>query len=390
MWPVLVPTLGSFLSMRAALILLPLYVLDRGYGPTLAGFIISLRGVGMLGMDVPAGFLVARLGNKLGMISGHILAAMALFLFALFDHPAVFVLGALLSGAAFAIMMVARLSYVGEKCEISERGRIIAFMAGLQRLGGIAGPIGGGLIATSFGFVPALTVLGLIALLAALVVMIFCESDPEVAGPRHVSHEFIATLRANRNVFLTSGIGAVGLMSLRGASPLLITLFGNALGLSAAQIGIFASVTTILEFVMFLPAGYIMDRFGRKCTLIPGTFIMAASLFVMVFVASFQGYIAGILLMALGNGLATGVIMSIASDLAPDEYRGQFLGVWRFIADIGFTGGPLFVTGIMGLVGLGASAVVLGSVASCFAAAMWLFAPESMSDRKVATGSARK
>ena len=376
--PVFVPTLLSFVSLRSSLVLLPLYVIDQGYGPTLAGLIISLRGIGMLCADVPGGFLVTKIGDKWVMIIGHLLAGLALILFAAFDSRGMFIGAALLSGAAFAAMMLARLSYVGEKCQAHERGRVIASMASLQRIGGIAGPLAGGFIATWYGFVAALLVLAFLSILSAVVVYLFCDNRQSMENDSAHDHAFVATLRSNRKIFLTSGAGAIGLMSLRGASPLLITLFGSAIGLTAAEIGFFASLTTILEFVMFLPGGYIMDRWGRKCTLVPGTLFMAISLLVLSVYATLPGYVTGTLLMALGNGLATGVIMSIGSDLAPETQRGQFLGVWRFVSDLGFTGGPLVVTGLMGFFTLGISSLILGGFSSGCALVMWFFAPESM------------
>ncbi len=376
--PIFLPTLLSFISLRASLVLLPLYVIAQGYGPTLAGLIISIRGIGMLCADVPGGFLVSKVGDKWGMIIGHLMAGLALVMFAIFDHRGMLVSSALVSGAAFAVMMLARLSYVGEKCEAHERGRVIAFMASLQRIGGILGPLGGGFIATWYGFVPALLSLSVLSLLSAVTIYIFCDNNLITEVDAAPSHAFIATIKANKSVFFTSGAGAVGLMSMRGASPLLITLFGNAIFLSAAQIGFFASLTTILEFVMFLPGGQIMDRWGRKCTLIPGTLFMAFSLIILVIFPSLTGYVAGTLLMALGNGLATGVIMSIGSDLAPEKSRGQFLGVWRFVCDLGFTGGPLFVTGLMGVCGLAGSSLALGALASGLAVIMGIYAPESL------------
>ena len=376
--PIFLPTMLSFISLRSSLVILPLYVIHEGYGATLAGLIISLRGIGMLCADVPGGFLVTKLGDKWVMVIGHLLAGLALALFAAFDMRSMFIFSALLSGAAFAVMMLARLSYVGDKCEAHERGRVIATMASLQRIGGIVGPLGGGFIATWYGYEAALLLLALLSSLAALSVYLFCGADPNVGHDSSHGHAFIATLKDNRKIFLTSGAGAIGLMSLRGASPLLITLFGNVIGLSAAEIGFFASLTTVLEFFMFVPGGYIMDRWGRKCTLVPGTLFMAISLLILSVFSSLTGYVTGAFLMALGNGLATGVIMSIGSDLAPDDQRGQFLGVWRFVSDLGFTGGPLFVTGLMGFFSLGISSLILGGFSSGCALVMWFFAPESM------------
>ena len=376
--PVFFPTFFSFVSLRASLVLLPLYVLDRGYDPTLAALVISIRGIGMLCMDVPAGFLVSKLGDKRGMILGYATAAVSLILFATLDHQGIFIFSALLSGASFSVMMLARLSYIGAICESHERGRIISSMAGLQRIGGIAGPLGGGFVATLWGYKPALLALAIMSITAAILVLLFCRaSDENESSAEHRPHNFIAMVTDHRKAFLTAGLGAVGLTGLRGASPLLIALFGAAIKLTAAQIGFFVSLATVLEFIMFVPAGYIMDHWGRKSTLVPGTLIMALSLIILALFSNVQGFIAGALLMAFGNGLATGVIMNMGADLAPAVYRGQFLGVWRFVCDIGFTGGPLFVTVLMSLFSLGTSSVILGGLSSCSALVMWFWGPET-------------
>ena len=87
--------------------------------------------------------------------------------------------------------------------------------------------------------------------------------------------------------------------------------------------------------------------------------------------------------MAFGNGLATGVIMNMGADLAPSNYRGQFLGVWRFVCDIGFTGGPLILTGLMSVFTLGTSSIILGSLSSCCALIMWFWGPETAHHKTV-------
>jgi len=381
LWPIFIPTFLYFFSTRAALILLPLYVLKQGGSPALAALVISLRGVGMLCADVPAGFITARLGDKGGMLLGALCGALSLLVIALLPVTAVFVCGALLSGISFAQWMVARLSYISDHCPAQLRGRAIAFTASLQRCSGIAGPAIAGFVATRYGFVSALLLLVAAFVAAALVGQLCCQNSPERipvhSGQSHGA-ALLAVIRDNLSLFLTSGIGAIGLMSLRGAGPMLLPLFGAALGLRAEQIGLVASLTTVLEFVMFIPAGFVMDRWGRKYTLIPGTFIMAASLVVFALSQGLTGYVGGSLLMACGNGLATGVIMAIGTDLAPEQGRGQFLGSWRFVSDIGFTGGPLLITVLMGIFSLGFSSMALGMTASCFAMVMALRAPESL------------
>lgn len=74
--------------------------------------------------------------------------------------------------------------------------------------------------------------------------------------------------------------------------------------------------------------------------------------------------------------------MTLGSDLAPPEVRGEFLGIWRFIGDIGFSGGPLLVGGIADMLILPAAAIA--AAASGFTAALifGLGVPETLKKQK--------
>lgn len=42
----------------------------------------------------------------------------------------------------------------------------------------------------------------------------------------------------------------------------------------------------------------------------------------------------------LGNGMSSGVVMTLGADHAPPASRASFLGTWRLVADVGGFGGP--------------------------------------------------
>ena len=46
--------------------------------------------------------------------------------------------------------------------------------------------------------------------------------------------------------------------------------------------------------------------------------------------------------------------MTLGADFAPDVGRGEFLGVWRLISDIGQAGGPVVISVLTGLSSLAA------------------------------------
>ena len=49
--------------------------------------------------------------------------------------------------------------------------------------------------------------------------------------------------------------------------------------------------------------------------------------------------------MGVGNGFSAGVVMTMGADMAPRGQAGRFLGLWRLLADIGATSGPLLIGG---------------------------------------------
>src|SRR5690606_4281983 len=67
-------------------------------------------------------------------------------------------------------------------------------------------------------------------------------------------------------------------------------------------------------------------------------------------------------LIALGNGLGSGIVMTLGADAAPTVGRAQFLGGWRLCGDVGNSGGPLLVSAAAALLPLAAACVLLGAL----------------------------
>ena len=75
-------------------------------------------------------------------------------------------------------------------------------------------------------------------------------------------------------------------------------------------------------------------------------------------------------LMAVGNGLGSGIVMTLGADAAPVEGRAQFLGGWRLCGDIGGSGGALLISAVAVAAPLAAACVVMGVAAA--AGTVWV------------------
>ena len=105
-----------------------------------------------------------------------------------------------------------------------------------------------------------------------------------------------------------------------------------------------------------------MDRFGRRFATVPGICIFATGMVLMPFTGTFTGLLLAAILMRLGNGVASGTMMTLGADLAPHEGTGEFLGLWRLTGDFGGSAGPIIVGNLADLFGLSYSGFALGGI----------------------------
>ena len=74
--------------------------------------------------------------------------------------------------------------------------------------------------------------------------------------------------------------------------------------------------------------------------------------------------------MGIGNGIGSGTILTMASDLAPSEARGQVLSGLAVLQETGSLLGPVIVGVAADVAGVGVSALVLAGV--MVLAILWL------------------
>ena len=121
-----------------------------------------------------------------------------------------------------------------------------------------------------------------------------------------------------------------------------------------------------------------MDRYGRKCAVVPCFLGQAIGMALVPFSAGFSGLLLATCLIGLANGIGSGSMMTLGADLAPPDAMGEFLGIWRFIGDAGHAGGPLVVGGVADLLGLAAAPWVMSGVGLLASATFAFLVPETL------------
>jgi len=381
--PIYAPTLFNSSSLNALLVLVPLYVLDTGGGAAFAAFLIGLRGFGMLLFDLPVGILLTRLGDKPVLLSGLLAMSVSALLFALTADPWAMSVAALISGMGSTAWIIGRQSYITESSEIGERGRAIAVMAGIMRVGSVIGPAVGALVAQMFGFRTAFIVLALLGSFATLLVAAFTHNvHPErQTGITHLAN-ISNIVSAHAHVLARAGLASIGLQLMRSGRILLIPLFGYFLGLDITAIGLIVSLSAVVDATLFYPVGTVMDRYGRKWTGVPCMVLSAVSLALLPLTTGYYSLLTVSLFAGFANGLGTGLLLTLGSDLAPVKSRGEFLGIWRLIGDIGHAGGPLMIGALIELATLGVAATAVAGIGLAGAAVLYWLVDETLRREK--------
>jgi len=356
------PSLLVAICLNGITILLPLYVLQLGGSPGFAAVVIGLRGIGSMLAGIPAGLAVARFGDTQIVCAGLVLVMLTVIAMASTETVLLLAPLAFVFGVATGMWQLGRLNYMTVSTTTEERGRAISVMAGLQRAGFLIGPVAGGIIAQQVSFVAFFYACAVCYLVAMLLVLRFARRGCGSVTTQSAGRRMFETARETREILLRVGPAMISLQMLRAARTLVLPLWGAHIGLSPSEIGIAFGLASTLDMVMFYPAGWMIDYWGRRIVLVPAIILMSATVLCLNLATGLTGFTILSLLGGLGNGFSTGIVMTLGGDFAPANRRGEFLGLWRLVADVGTAGGPFVISGLVGALGLASAGASVGLI----------------------------
>lgn len=379
---VYLPTLLFAVGQGAVIPVVALTATDLGASVAVAGVAVAANGIGTMLFDIPAGNLVERYGERRAMAVGTTVLVGALVLAVLSPNVWVFLVAMFIMGCAWSVWLLARLTYVSDVMPFHLRGRALSTLGGVNRIGNFIGPFVGAVAIAWWGLAGAYWVHVVVGVVAWLVLV----KVPDPTEHHHsvpVSAE-VPPIREivtrHRMVFLTAGLGTTCLSVLRVSRHAILPLWGAHIGLDAAQVSLIFGISSGMDMLLFYPAGLASDRLGRKAVAVPCLAILALGFLLVPLAQSFWSLVAVGILIGLGNGMGSGIVMTLGADFSPAVGRASFLGVWRLISDIGKAGGPLVAAGVAAIAGLGPASVTIGGLGIAGASVFWFAMPEPSPD----------
>lgn len=388
---VYLPTILFALGEGAVIPLIPVIAANMGADIAAAALVASALVLGQLCGNLPAGWAVARIGERFTMVIAGVISMVAVGVMVFAPALGVFAASVFLLGFCAAAFGLARHAFMTTRVPIAFRARALALLGGSFRLGIFIGPFVTAALLQVFGSEHA-SIWFFLACLVVMVTLVMFGPDPEktilpvqtaassamsedtgeaVIGPirlprsdRHVG--VFQTMWQYRGVLGRLGLAAASLSSLRSTRQVLLPLWGISLGLDAQTIALVVGVSGAIDFALFYASGQVMDRFGRLWAAMPAMVLMGAGFLALSFTHDgdaavlWFGMLAAVL--GVGNGLSSGILMTLGADSSPPQNPAAFLGSWRTLTDAGGALAPLIVAGVTAVASLSVAAGVMGAI----------------------------
>ncbi len=380
------PSLLYGVATGAILPVIALTARDLGADVATAALVITLSGIGSLVTNVPATLIATRFGERKALVGASLWCAAAMFLALAAPTLPVFAAAVFMVGMAGAVFGLARQSYLTEAVPAHFRARALSTLGGVTRIGVFVGPFAAALAMSALGLDGAYWVGGVASLVAAA--LSWRVPELEVAGrtagggrpvgaASALTPTVRSTLRSHARIFVTVGIGVLLIAAVRATRQAVLPLWAESIGLDASSTALIYGLSGAIDMLIFYPSGKVMDVKGRRWIAVPCMLIMGTALALLPLTDDAVGLLLVALLIGFGNGIGSGIVMTLGADLSPSPGRPQFLGIWRLLTDTGNMGGPALLSLVTALATLSAGIWATAVLGFLGAAVLWYWIPRA-------------
>ena len=368
------PTILVAVGQGAILPLVALSARALGASVGTAALIVALIGVGQLIADLPAGALAARIGERRALIAACVVDALALLGAFLAQSLILLAIAITVTGLAHAVFGLARHAYLTEAIPVPFRARALSTLGGSFRIGLFIGPFIAAVVVTRWSIGAAYAFAAIMSIAAAILTAFLPDitrnrrATASGDSPRHRS--VVSVLAEHRRILLTLGVGILVISAARATRQSIVPLWAESIGIDVATTAVIFGISAGVDILLFYPGGAIMDRFGRVYVAVPTMIVLGLGFMLLPLTtgATSVGLVAA--LMGLGNGISSGIVLTLGADASPPQDRAQFLGGWRVCSDLGNATGPLVISAVSAFAPLAVAAVTMGLLT--WAGAGWL------------------
>jgi MFS family permease len=323
--------------------LLPAYARSLGANGIVLGLIFSIFSFFRTFFTPVTGILSDRWGRKHFMSAG-MLAYFILSLAYVQAHttPVLLTVRALHGLAAAFIVPVAN-AYVADLSPPQQEGRYMGLFLASFLAGFALGPGLGGVLHDRLGMASCFVTLGLLALLALSLLLVFVPNLPtglQRRGKARQGWKWGELLKSHiiLTLLVFTFVSSIGRGSIVSFVPLLAQ---EKLGMSATLLGIVLSTNLSLAAALLLPFGILADRADRKRILLAGTFLSGLMFLALPHATGLWSLLFVNIVLGIATALAFPAAQAIAVTLARGKGMGAVIAMLQAATGAGFATGPL-------------------------------------------------
>lgn len=341
---------------------IPQFALEFGVSNFAASAIVSAFALMRLVSAPFAGWVVSRLGERTTYAIGILGVALSTGAAAFATDYAQFVVLRGAGGIGSTMFTIAATALLAKVSPVESRGRVASLNAAGFLLGGLLGPVLGGLVAV-FGLRAPFIFYFFTLLVAAAIVAIALRGSLAAGAPRPTSEtsettvkpelKFLEALRVPQYRVLLFSAFSFGWASFGvriSLVPILVAVsFGGDATAAAWVLAAYAAGNAALIF----PSGRWSDTIGRKPLLIVGFAVLALS-YVAVAVAPSIWVLAALMVLAgAGSALANPGQQAVLADVLALRRGGGAVAGYSMASDLGGVLGPAIAGAVVDLAGFG-------------------------------------
>jgi MFS family permease len=353
---------STFLSAAWTMIIPTIPALAQQFGVSAGGAaqVVTAFAVGKFVGTIIAGIVLDRMGTRIALVGGPLVASVAAVAAAGAPWLSLILVLALVMGAADSLWAIGREVAGIDLARTSQRGRVISSLHGTYNLGAAFSPFLGGSLTDLFSFKAAFVGYAVATALSVFLGLISPDSaaPPATAKDRDaVASRGLAAITQRlrgildlyreihpdlRATYLALVLATLASQSQRILVQSMLPLYaGTYLQLSATQIGTLFTISGVIVFAMIIPAGFIMDRIGRKWCTVPSTGLPALVFLLIPLTDNFAQLTVLLAIAGLAQGLSLGSLATSTYDVVPIHVRGRLQAIRRTVAELGSGVAPL-------------------------------------------------
>jgi MFS family permease len=330
---VYIPTALFSIGEGAIVPILPAAAERIGASLPVAGLIAGLLMAGVLLADLPAGVIVARIGERKAMIYAALFSGLGISTSVVAPNLYLLGIGVLLVGLGHAVFGLARQVYIAQHIPYSHRARALSVIGGTFRIGGFFGPLLSALLISLYGL-PSVFIASMILWFLAAVVISLTKEEEKLHQTSSIKHTFKIAKREKKSLLTIGTVGTI-VVVMRMSKSLGLPLLAIAIGIPAEKTALYIGIAGAIDLSLFFLSGQVMDKYGRRWAAIPTLVGMSISNLLFFIVSDEPMFLTVAIILSIANAFSSGLVLVLGADAAPEDARSEFLASFRLMIDTG-------------------------------------------------------